>query len=98
MSNVWITAFTATVTVTVKNNGPTAVDGWQLTWAYSSGQRITSTWNATVTQNGTAVSARDTDRNRAIAPGATANFGVQGTHTGSNPSPTAFTLNGSACA
>ncbi|AJF69025.1 glycoside hydrolase family 9 protein [Streptomyces vietnamensis] len=96
VNNVWNTGFT--VTVTVKNTGPTAVDGWQLAWAYPGGQRLTSAWNATVTQNGTAVSARDADWNRAIAPGASANFGVQGTHTGSNSSPTAFTLNGSACA
>ncbi|MER7538443.1 glycoside hydrolase family 9 protein [Streptomyces sp. NPDC097704] len=96
VNNVWNTGFTATVTV--KNTGPTAVDGWQLAWAYPGGQRVTSAWNATVTQNGTVVSARDADWNRAIAPGATVNFGVQGTHTGANPSPTAFTLNGSACA
>ncbi|MFF7438134.1 glycoside hydrolase family 9 protein [Streptomyces sp. NPDC008122] len=96
VNNVWNTGFTATVTV--KNTGPTAVDGWQLAWAYPGGQRVTSAWNATVTQSGTTVSARDADWNRAIAPGATANFGVQGTHTGTNPSPTAFTLNGSACA
>ncbi|MEU6976902.1 glycoside hydrolase family 9 protein [Streptomyces sp. NPDC046371] len=96
VNNVWNTGFTATVTV--KNSGPTAVDGWLLAWAYPGGQRVTSAWNATVTQLGTTVSARDAGWNRTIAPGATANFGVQGTHTGSNPSPTAFTLNGSACA
>ncbi|MGW7309679.1 glycoside hydrolase family 9 protein [Streptomyces sp. NPDC054835] len=96
VNNVWNTGFTATVTV--KNSGPTAVDGWVLAWVYPGGQRVTSAWNATVTQLGTTVSARDAGWNRTIAPGGTANFGVQGTHTGSNPSPTAFTLNGSACA
>ncbi|QGZ53270.1 endoglucanase [Streptomyces sp. QHH-9511] len=96
VNNVWSTGFTATLTV--KNTGPTAVEGWQLSWTYAGGQRITSAWNATVTQNGTAVSARNADWNRAIAPGATVSFGVQGTHTGANPSPTAFAFNGSACA
>ncbi|MCX4985459.1 glycoside hydrolase family 9 protein [Streptomyces sp. NBC_00572] len=96
VSNAWSTGFTANVTV--KNTGPTAVDGWQLTWTYPDGQRVTSAWNATVTQNGTAVSARNADWNHAIAPGATASFGVQATYSGSNPSPTAFALNGSACA
>ncbi|MFF0558500.1 glycoside hydrolase family 9 protein [Streptomyces sp. NPDC004266] len=95
VNNVWNTGFTATVTV--KNTGPTAVDGWQLAWAYPGGQRVTSAWNATVTQSGTAVSARDAGWNRAIAPGTSVNFGVQGTHTGSNPSPAGFTLNGNAC-
>ncbi|CAM5674772.1 glycoside hydrolase family 9 protein [Streptomyces tanashiensis] len=95
VNNVWSNGFTTTVTV--KNTGPTPVDGWQLTWAYPGGQRVTGAWNATVTQNGTAVGARNADWNRAIAPGATASFGVQGTHGGTNPSPTAFALNGTAC-
>ncbi|MEU0405859.1 glycoside hydrolase family 9 protein, partial [Streptomyces sp. NPDC006197] len=93
--SVWSTGFTATVTV--KNTGPTAVDGWQLTWSYPAGQRVTSAWNATVTQNGATAVARNADWNRTIAPGATASFGVQGTYSGTNPSPTAFTLDGSVC-
>ncbi|MFE4312551.1 glycoside hydrolase family 9 protein [Streptomyces sp. NPDC056517] len=96
VSNVWSTGFTATVTV--ENTGQTTVDGWQLAWSYPGDQRVTSAWNATVTQNGTAVGARNADWNRAIAPGGTASFGVQGTHSGTNPSPAAFTLNGNACA
>ncbi|WP_328946576.1 glycoside hydrolase family 9 protein [Streptomyces sp. NBC_00250] len=95
-SNVWSTGFTANITV--KNTGPTAVDGWQLAWTHPAGQSVTSSWNATVTQSGTAVSARNADWNRTIAPGATVSFGVQGTHAGSTPSPTAFTLNASTCA
>ncbi|MCX2183882.1 glycoside hydrolase family 9 protein [Streptomyces sp. SKN60] len=94
--SVWSTGFTATVTV--RNTGPTAVDGWQLTWDWSAGQRVTSAWNATVAQNGTTVTARDAGWNRSIAPGATASFGFQGSHTGANPAPTAFTLNGGTCA
>ncbi|MFC7308186.1 glycoside hydrolase family 9 protein [Streptomyces monticola] len=93
--NVWNTGFTATVTV--KNTGPTPVDGWQLKWTYPAGQRVTNAWNATVTQNGTDVVARDAGWNRTVAPGATASFGFQGTHTGTNPSPAAFTLNGNTC-
>ncbi|MGW7417902.1 glycoside hydrolase family 9 protein [Streptomyces sp. NPDC054863] len=93
--NVWSTGFTATVTVT--NTGPKSVDGWKLNWAYPAGQRVTSAWNATVTQDAAGVVARNTDWNRSIEPGATASFGVQGTYSGTNPSPTAYTLNGSAC-
>ncbi|KKD01990.1 hypothetical protein TN53_43020 [Streptomyces sp. WM6386] len=83
--------------MTVKNTGQSAIDGWQLTWSYPGGQRVTSAWNATVTQSGAAVVARNTDWNRAIAPGATASFGVQGSLSGNNPSPAAFALNGSVC-
>ncbi|MEV5971526.1 glycoside hydrolase family 9 protein [Streptomyces sp. NPDC051921] len=95
VNDVWSNGFTATLTV--KNTGPTPVDGWQLTWSYPGGQRVTGAWNATVTQSGTALSARNADWNRVIAPGATASFGVQGTHGGTNPSPTAFALDGTAC-
>ncbi|MEU5318500.1 glycoside hydrolase family 9 protein [Streptomyces sp. NPDC021056] len=95
VDNVWSDGFTATVTV--KNTGQSAVDGWQLAWSYPGSQRVTSAWNATVTQSGAAVVARNVDWNRAIAPGATVSFGVQGSLSGTNPSPAAFALNGSAC-
>ncbi|RRR76235.1 glycoside hydrolase family 9 protein [Streptomyces sp. RP5T] len=95
VDNAWSDGFTATVTV--KNTGTSAVDGWRLTWNYPGGQRVTSAWNATVTQSGADVVARNVDWNRAIAPGATASFGVQGSLSGSNPSPTGFALNGGAC-
>ncbi|MFF9342297.1 MULTISPECIES: glycoside hydrolase family 9 protein [unclassified Streptomyces] len=96
VTNSWNTGFTADVSV--KNTGTTAVDGWQLAWSSPDGQRVTSAWNAVLTQSGSAVSARNTDWNRTIAPGARVSFGVQGTHNGTNPSPTAFTLNGGTCA
>ncbi|MFJ9119250.1 glycoside hydrolase family 9 protein [Streptomyces sp. NPDC102394] len=95
VDNAWSDGFTATVTV--KNTGTSAVDGWRLTWNYPGGQRVTSAWNATVTQSGADVVARNADWNRAIAPGATVSFGVQGSLSGSNPSPTAFALDGNAC-
>lgn len=76
------------------------MDGWKLSWTYPAGQRVTNAWNATVTQDGTPLVARDADWNRTIEPGATANFGVQGTYEGTNPSPDPspkdFTLNGPA--
>ncbi|MFH8484455.1 glycoside hydrolase family 9 protein [Streptomyces longisporoflavus] len=93
--SVWSAGFTATVTV--KNTGPTSVAGWKLSWTYPAGQRVTNAWNATVTQEGTTVVASNADWNRTIEPGATASFGVQGSYSGTNPAPTAFTLNGTAC-
>ena len=95
VDSVWSGGFTATVTV--KNTGPAAVEGWQLTWSYAGGQRVTSAWNATVTQRGADVVAQDAGWNRSIAPGATVGFGIQGSLSGSNPSPTAFALNAGAC-
>ena len=36
--------------------------------------------------------------NGTIAPGASVELGFNGSHTGTNPRPTAFTLNGATCA
>jgi len=44
------------------------------------------------------VTARPVDYTTVIGPGASVTFGFIGTWTGVNNEPTAFTLNGSACA
>ncbi|MDH2427255.1 cellulose binding domain-containing protein [Sphaerisporangium sp. TRM90804] len=92
VKNEWSGGFTANVTVT--NTGTAAVSNWTLAFTFPGTQRITNSWNATVTQSGAAVTARG---NSTIQPGATANFGFQGTWTNSNPNPTSFTLNGATC-
>ncbi|WP_313896017.1 PHB depolymerase family esterase [Streptomyces sp. YIM 98790] len=91
----WNNGFTADVTVT--NTGSGTVNGWTLTWNWAGGQQVTNGWNATVSQSGTQVTARNAAWNAAIAPGAAVSFGFQGTHNGSNPAPTGFTLNGTDC-
>jgi cellulase/cellobiase CelA1 len=73
------------------------VSGWSLTYAYTAGQRVTQAWSASVTQTGTQVTATNVAWNGTLAPGASASFGLNGTHTGSNPRPAAFALNGAAC-
>ncbi|MEE6312028.1 glycoside hydrolase family 9 protein [Plantactinospora veratri] len=94
--NDWSTGFSGTITIT--NTGTSAVNGWTLAFAFAAGQRISQAWSATVTQSGTAVTATNVDYNGTLAPGASTSFGFNGTHTGSNPRPTSFTLNGVACA
>jgi acetylxylan esterase len=94
--NAWNTGFTASVTVT--NTGTTAVNGWTLAFTLPAGQTVTSAWNATVSPSGGAVTARDVAYNAVIAPGGSATFGFQATHTGGTGAPAAFTLNGAACA
>jgi hypothetical protein len=93
--NTWPGGFTANVTIT--NTGPATVNAWTLTFAFPGSQQVTNAWNATVTQSGAAVTARNVGYNGTIAPNANASFGFQGTYGGSNSSPTAFGLNGSAC-
>jgi len=71
--------------------------GWTLTWSYSAGQRVTQAWNATVTQNGSQVTARNLSWHGSLATNASTSFGFNGSWTGSNPTPTTFALNGVTC-
>ncbi|MGN9906869.1 PQQ-dependent sugar dehydrogenase [Phytohabitans sp. LJ34] len=94
-TQVWGTGFRATVKVT--NTGPLPINGWTVGWTFSGPQRVGSSWNATITQSGAAVSAKNPGWNGTIAPGATAEFGFLGTPGGAQPAPAAFTLNGNTC-
>ncbi|MEV0158285.1 cellulose binding domain-containing protein [Micromonospora sp. NPDC050686] len=95
-TNVWNNGFTAEVTIT--NTGSGTVNGWTLNYNLPSGQTVTNAWNATVTQSGTAVTARNAGYNGTLAPGASTNFGYQATLSGAFAAPSSFTLNGTACA
>ncbi|GII77377.1 hypothetical protein Sru01_23590 [Sphaerisporangium rufum] len=91
----WGNGFTANVTVT--NTGAAAVNGWTVTWTWPGDQRVTNAWNATVTQSGAQATARNVSYNAAIPAGGATSFGFQGTYSGSNTAPSAFTLNGAPC-
>ncbi|RAO59795.1 Cellulase [Micromonospora saelicesensis] len=94
-ANSWNNGFTADVQIT--NTGSSAINGWTLTYSLPSGQQVTNAWNATVSQSGSTVTARNTGHNGSVAPGGTASFGYQGTLSGSYSSPTSFSLNGATC-
>lgn len=93
-SGQWPGGFGANVTVT---NLGDAVSSWTLVWSFSAGQQVTQAWNATVTQSGAQVTAKNAGYNGSIATNGTASFGFNGSWTGTNPSPAGFTLNGVAC-
>ncbi|MEV0427097.1 cellulose binding domain-containing protein [Micromonospora sp. NPDC050495] len=93
--NAWNSGFTADVQIT--NTGGSTINGWTLSYNLPSGQTITSAWNATVTQSGSAVTARNVGYNGTLSPGASTSFGYQGTLSGSYSSPTSFSLNGTTC-
>lgn len=96
--NDWGGGFTGVVTIT--NTASTAVSGWTLRFAFPGNQRITNGWNATWSQpaGSNQVSATDLGYNGVINPGATVtDVGFNASYSGSNPRPTAFTLNGAAC-
>ncbi|GII80353.1 glycosyl hydrolase family 5 [Sphaerisporangium rufum] len=91
----WSGGFTADLAIT--NTGSGSINGWTLGFSFPNDQRITNAWNATVSQNGSAVTARNVDHNGSIPPGGTASFGFQGTFGSTNNNPGSFTLNGTAC-
>ncbi|MFD3842534.1 cellulose binding domain-containing protein [Streptomyces sp. NPDC058642] len=94
-TNVWQGGYTADVTV--KNTGTTALNTWQLGFTLPSGQRVTSSWNATLSGSSGAVTATPVAHNAQIAAGGSQTFGFQGTYSGTFAKPGAFTLNGTAC-
>jgi lysophospholipase L1-like esterase len=97
MTNQWQGGFSANITIT--NTGTTAINGWRLGFSFPSGQTVTQGWNGTFTQNGSAVTVTNASYNAAIPAGATLSSGpgFNGSWTGTNGSPTAFTLNGANC-
>lgn len=94
-ANSWGSGFTADVAI--KNTGDAPISDWTLTFGLGNGQQVTSAWNASVTQAGTAVTAKNVGWNGTIAPNATASFGFQATSNGGNAAPSGFAVNGAAC-
>ncbi|MEU4531234.1 cellulose-binding domain-containing protein [Micromonospora ureilytica] len=92
--NQWPGGFTAAVKV---SPGDTAVSSWTVTWTYAGDQRVTSGWNATVSQSGSTVTARNASYNGSIPAGGSTEFGLQGTYASSAGAPTGFSLNGVPC-
>ncbi|MBP2705048.1 cellulose binding domain-containing protein [Microbispora sp. RL4-1S] len=94
ITNQWTGGFGADVTVT---NLGDPINDWTLTWAFSAGQSVTQAWNATVTQTGANVTAKNVDYNRTIPANGSVNFGFNGSWSSANPAPTSFALNGATC-
>ncbi|MFF9526520.1 cellulase family glycosylhydrolase [Streptomyces achromogenes] len=95
VTSQWQGGFQAGVKVT---NLGDPVTGWTLKFSLpDSGQKFVQGWNATWSQSGSTVSAAGVDWNRTLATGASTDLGFVGSFTGSNPKPSAFTLNGVAC-
>jgi hypothetical protein len=93
--NQWPGGFTANVTIA--NTGSTAISGWTLTFTFPGDQKITNTWSGTTTQNGADVSITNVGYNAQIPANGSTSIGFQGTWTGSDASPTSFSVNGAAC-
>ncbi|HEV2638022.1 MAG TPA: cellulase family glycosylhydrolase [Actinocrinis sp.] len=93
-TNQWNVGFGAAITIT---NNMAAVSSWTLGFAFTAGQAVTDGWDGTWTQSGANVNVTSESWNGAIASGGSVQIGFNGSWSGSNPAPTAFTLNGVAC-
>ncbi|MEW9549909.1 glycoside hydrolase family 48 protein [Nonomuraea sp. NPDC050783] len=87
-----------TANVTLKNTGD-PLSSWTLAFDFpTTGQKYTpSGWGANWSQSGTRVTATNMPWNGSLATGASTSIGFNGTWSGSNPSPTSFTVNGTTC-
>lgn len=97
ITSTWPGNFGATFVIT--NTGTTAINGWSLRFSFANGQTITQLWNGSFTQSGANITITNVSYNAVIAPGTSLSSepGFNGTQTGTNASPTAFTLNGVSC-
>lgn len=84
--------------VTIANTGPTPITAWTVTFAFGGDQRIASSWSSTFSQTGAVATVGHASWNGVVAPGGSTSVGLQGSWTASSAPPTAFALNGAACA
>jgi cellulose 1,4-beta-cellobiosidase len=94
VQNQWDTGFTAAVTIT---NNSAAKSSWSLKWSYAGNQKVTSGWNAKISQSGADVTVANESYNGSLATGASASFGFNGSYSGTNAVPATFTLDGVTC-
>ncbi|WP_077796638.1 glycoside hydrolase family 18 chitinase [Streptomyces sp. JHA26] len=79
---------------TVKNTGTTTINSWTVEWDFPSGTKVTSAWDATVTNSADHWTAKNVGWNGTLAPGASVSFGFNGSGPGS---PSGCKLNGGSC-
>lgn len=71
----WGSGYTAAIRI--KNNGISAINGWNVSWNYADTTRITNSWNANLSGSNP-YSASGLSWNSSIQPGQTVEFGFQG--------------------
>ncbi|MCO6748288.1 cellulose binding domain-containing protein [Streptomyces sp. IpFD-1.1] len=79
---------------TVKNTGTAPLSGWTLEWDFPAGTKVTSAWDADVTNTGDHWTAKNKSWAGSLAPGASVSFGFNGTGPGT---PSGCKLNGASC-
>ncbi|SDR21825.1 CotH kinase family protein [Thermostaphylospora chromogena] len=83
--NQWPGGFQAEVRVTA---GAEDLSGWTVSWTFTDGETVTQAWNATVTSQGTSITARNASHNGSVAAGSSTTFGFLGSSPGIPGTPT----------
>jgi O-glycosyl hydrolase len=91
----WTGGFVASVTIA--NNGSSAINGWTLAFTFPGDQKITNAWNGVASQSGENVTITNESYNALIPAAGSTSLGFQGTWSASDAVPTAFTVNGTTC-
>jgi endoglucanase len=86
--------------IRITNTGPAITNGWTLVFNMPNGQRVTQGWPVSFTHpagSPTVTVASNAQWNQSIATNGTFTVGFNGTFSGANNPPAAFTLNGTSC-
>jgi mannan endo-1,4-beta-mannosidase len=95
VTNQWPSGFQGEIVI--RNTGTSAINGWTLCRTFPDGQRISNLWGGTATQSGSEVTVTSVSYTAAISTGGSVTLGFTASRGTTNPSPTAFTLNGVNC-
>ncbi len=85
VTSQWSGGFQVEARVTA---GASAISGWAVSWTFTNGERINSSWSATLTTSGSAVTARNAAYNGSVGAGASATFGFVASGTAGTPTLT----------
>lgn len=88
VTNSWGTGFTGVIRVT--NTGTSAKTGWTASWQFAGSNRLTNSWNATVTGSNP-YSATNLGWNGTVGAGQSVEFGFQGNTNGGSVETPAVT-------
>jgi hypothetical protein len=94
VSSQWNVGFGVAITVT---NLGSPVTSWTLGYSYPGNQQLSQGWNGTWSQSGQNVTVTNASWNGSLGTGASAQIGANFSYSGTNTSPTVFTLNGVTC-
>lgn len=95
VTNDWGGGFGASIAIT--NTGTTTIANWSLEFTFPGNQAISASWGGNVTQSGETVTITGPSYGPNLAAGASVTPGFNAGYTGTNPNPTAFSLNGQPC-